>query len=236
MNGPRPSTSRPSRAPAHTTPTRRCSGSAQCTLCAGEPLRVGGHLPRGRQDRGRGQGRHARRERGARGARRHMGQWARRVGNGASEATWARQQDGVFQGLDFLLRNYTEGVPAALPPALVPQIKSYLSTSDIPLLSQALSLLALLFELAPMTTFPEIESDLLPDVYRIAHSPLVSGAALDSLLSFCSALVSADNQIATHLVPNLVIAVEKAPHADASPNNVAKAVAQIGASRSLPRA
>ncbi|KAJ7920740.1 armadillo-type protein [Mycena leptocephala] len=133
----------------------------------------------------------------------------------------------VFQGLDVLLRSYTGGVPAALPPALVPQTKPYLSTSDIPLLSQALSLLALLLELAPSTTFPEIESDLLPDVYRIAHSPLVSGAALDSLLSFCAALVSADDQIATHLVPNLVIAVEKAPRTDASPNNVAKAVAQI---------
>jgi cullin-associated NEDD8-dissociated protein 1 len=133
----------------------------------------------------------------------------------------------VFQGLDVLLRSYTGGVPAALPSALIPQIKSFLSTSDIPLLSQALSLLALLLELAPTTTFPEIESDLLPDVYRIAHSPLVSGAALDSLLSFCAALVSADRQIATHLVPNLVIAVEKAPRADASPNNVAKAVAQI---------
>ncbi|KAJ6521352.1 armadillo-type protein [Mycena vulgaris] len=133
----------------------------------------------------------------------------------------------VFQALDVLLRSYTAGVPAALPPSLVPQIKTFLSTSDIPLLSQALSLLALLLELAPTTTFPEIESDLLPDIYRIAHSPLVSGAALDSLLSFCGALVSADDQIATHLVPNLVIAVEKAPRADASPSNVAKAVAQI---------
>ncbi|KAJ7751005.1 armadillo-type protein [Mycena maculata] len=133
----------------------------------------------------------------------------------------------VFQGLDVLLRSYTGGVPAALPPALVPQIKAYLATSDIPLLSQALSLLALLLELSPTTTFPEIESDLLPDIYRIAHSPLVSGAALDSLLSFCAALVNADAQIATHLVPNFVIAVDKAPRADASPSNVAKAIAQI---------
>ncbi|KAJ6614944.1 armadillo-type protein [Mycena sp. CBHHK59/15] len=133
----------------------------------------------------------------------------------------------VFGGLDVLLRSYTGGVPAALPPALVPQVKSYLSTSDIPLLSQALLLLALLLELAPTTTFPEIESDLLPDIYRIAHSPLVSGTALDALLTFFAALVSADDQIATHLVPNLVISVEKAPRADASPSNVAKAVAQI---------
>ncbi|KAF7327772.1 Cullin-associated nedd8-dissociated protein 1 [Mycena kentingensis (nom. inval.)] len=133
----------------------------------------------------------------------------------------------VFQGLEVLLRSYTSGVPNNLPLALIPQVKGYLSTSDIPLLSQALSLLALLLELAPKITFPEIESDLLPEVYRIAHSPLVSGVALDSLLSFIAALVSAHDQIGTHLVPNLVIAVEKAPKADASPGNVAKAVAQI---------
>ena len=72
-----------------------------------------------------------------------------------------------------------------------------------------------------------MERDLLPDIYHIAHSPLVSGAALDSLLSFFSALVQADNQISTHVVPNLVIAVEKAPKAEASPGNVAKCIAQV---------
>ncbi|KAJ7302967.1 hypothetical protein DFH08DRAFT_663062, partial [Mycena albidolilacea] len=75
----------------------------------------------------------------------------------------------VFQGLDVLLRSYTRGVPAALPSALIPQIKSFLLTSDIPLLS----LLALLLELTLTTTFPEIESNLLPDVYCITHSLLV---------------------------------------------------------------
>ncbi|KAF7318032.1 Cullin-associated nedd8-dissociated protein 1 [Mycena chlorophos] len=127
---------------------------------------------------------------GTEGAVKVVTRWAM-VGGGKPE---------VFQGLDVLLRSYTSG------PALVPQVKVYLSTSDIPLLSQALSLLALLLELAPTTTFPEIESDLLPDVYRIAHSPLVAGTALDSLLSFFAALV---------------------PKADASPANVAKSVAQI---------
>ncbi|KAK7039295.1 Cullin-associated nedd8-dissociated protein 1 [Favolaschia claudopus] len=121
------------------------------------------------------------------------------VGDGVAEA-WRARCVGLhfpmYLSADGFSSSYTEGVPAALPPALVPQIKPYLSTSDIPLLSQGLSLLALLLELAPTTTF-------------------------------CAALVSADNQIATHLVPNLVIAVEKAPKADASPSNVAKAVAQI---------
>ncbi|KAJ7432617.1 hypothetical protein B0H11DRAFT_2260330 [Mycena galericulata] len=80
----------------------------------------------------------------------------------------------VFQGLDVFVAQ------------VLWVIKSYLSTSDIPLLSQ--TLLALLPELAPSTTLPEIESDLLPDVYRIAHLPLISGprAPCDSTRSLAS--------------------------------------------------
>lgn len=126
-----------------------------------------------------------------------------------------------------LFGSYTTGLPPNLAEGIVPQVKVYLSTSDISLLSQALSILALLLELSPSTTFPEIERDLLPGIYRIAHSPLVSGAALDSLLSFFSALVRADNQIATHVVPNLVISVEQSPKAEASPGNVARCIAQV---------
>lgn len=37
----------------------------------------------------------------------------------------------------------------------------------------------------------------------------------------------ADNQIATHVVPNLVLAVEKAPKADASLSNVAKCIGGV---------
>jgi cullin-associated NEDD8-dissociated protein 1 len=55
----------------------------------------------------------------------------------------------------------------------------------------------------------------------------VSGPALEALLGFFDALVQADNQISTHLVPNLVIAVEKTPKVEASPANVARCVAQV---------
>ena len=68
---------------------------------------------------------------------------------------------------------------------------------------------------------------MLPDVYGIAHSPLLSGAPFDALLEFFGALVQADMQIATHVVPNLVIAVERAPKAEASLTNVAKCVGQV---------
>lgn len=122
---------------------------------------------------------------------------------------------------------YQSGIPADLPPSLVPQIKPYVGTSDISLLSQALSILALLLELSPSITFPVVEGELLTDVYRIAHSPLVSGAALDSLLTFFSALVQADSQIATYVVPNLVIGVQKSPKTEANPSNVAKCIGQV---------
>lgn len=125
------------------------------------------------------------------------------------------------------VNSYQSGVPADLPVSLIPQVKNYISTSDISLLSQTLSTSALLLELSPAQTFPEIEHDILTEIYTVAHSPLVSGAALDSLFRFFAALVQADNQIATHVVPNLVISAEKVPKAENSPSNVAKCVAQV---------
>jgi cullin-associated NEDD8-dissociated protein 1 len=132
----------------------------------------------------------------------------------------------VLAVVDTLFR-YQSGIPPDLPPALVPQIKNYISTSDISLLSHSLIILATLLELSPGGTFPEIERDMLPDVYTIAHSPLVSGAALDAILVFFAALVQADGQIAAHVVPNLVATADKAPKAESSPGNVAKCVAQV---------
>ncbi|KAF8627285.1 hypothetical protein AX17_006330 [Amanita inopinata Kibby_2008] len=133
----------------------------------------------------------------------------------------------VFAGLEVLLRSYSSGLPPDLPATVISQIKPYLSTADTQPLSQALSILSLLLELSPSTTFPVIERQVLTDIYTIAHSPIVSSVALESLLRFLSSLVQADNQIATHLIPNLVIAVEKAPRTEASPSNVAKCVAQV---------
>ncbi|PBK61875.1 ARM repeat-containing protein [Armillaria solidipes] len=133
----------------------------------------------------------------------------------------------LFTALDVLVKSYTGGIPPGLAPSLISQIKSYISTTDISLLSQALNTLSILLQLTPATSFPEIEKTLLPEIYLISYSPLVSGAALDSLLNFYSTLVQADNQIAAHVVPNLVLKVEKAPKAETSPSNVAKCVAQV---------
>jgi len=149
----------------------------------------------------------------------------------------------VFSALDVLLRryaflgladvgiivdfcrSYTSGIPNDLPFHLIPQVKGYLSTADFSLLSQSLNIVALLLELSPASTFPEVERSLLPDLYIIAYSPSISGAALESLFGFFTVLVQADNQIASHVILNLVSAVEKASKTDASPANVARCVA-----------
>ncbi|KAF9235878.1 armadillo-type protein [Melanogaster broomeanus] len=115
----------------------------------------------------------------------------------------------IFTALDTLLNRYQYGIPRDLPSSLLPQVKLYVGTSDISLLSQALSILALLLELSPSTTFPEVEKELLSDIYQIAHSPL------------------ADRQIATHVVPNLVIGFEKSSRAEANPSNIAKCIGQV---------
>lgn len=132
----------------------------------------------------------------------------------------------VFTCLDALLRRYS-AIPADLPPSLIYQLKLYISTNDISLLAAALNIAALLLELAPSTTFPEVERDLLQDIYNVAHSPLVSGAPFDSVLNFFAALVQADMQIATHVVPNLVISIDKASKSEASQANVARCIGQV---------
>ncbi len=72
-----------------------------------------------------------------------------------------------------------------------------------------------------------MESDFLKDIYSIAHSPLVAGVPFESVLDFFASLVQADMQIATHVVPNLVISVDKAPKAEASYSNVARCIGQV---------
>ncbi|EIW65195.1 ARM repeat-containing protein [Trametes versicolor FP-101664 SS1] len=132
----------------------------------------------------------------------------------------------AFNCLDALLRRYS-AIPADLSANLIPTLKAYIIPADILLLGAALDIIALLLELSPVATFPEVERDVLTDVYGIAHSPLLAGAPFDSVLAFYAALVEADMQIAPHVVANLVSSVEKAPKGDVSLPNVAKCVGQV---------
>lgn len=122
---------------------------------------------------------------------------------------------------------YKGGVPESLIPILVNQMRPYVSINDISLLSNALMILAVLLSLAPLLTYPAVEEEYLKDIYVIAHSPLLIGAPLDSLLLFFAALVEADSEIATHVIPNLVIPLQKVKRTDASYNNVARCIGTV---------
>ena len=117
-------------------------------------------------------------------------------------------------------------MPPNLLRGLIPQLKTHVSTTDISLHSQALSLFALLLQLSPKSTFPEVEREVLEDIYGIAYSPLTSGATLDAVLAFFGALVEADSQIATHVVSSLTRKTPEKPKEVSYPN-VAKCVAQV---------
>jgi cullin-associated NEDD8-dissociated protein 1 len=122
---------------------------------------------------------------------------------------------------------YGSGLPTDLPSTLLPHLRPYISTSDTPLLAQAMAIVALLLRLAPPTTFPLVEREFLKDVTVISCSPLAAGVALESLLSFYGSLVEADMQIASHVIPNLVSVVERAPKPEVSYSNVGKCIAEV---------
>ncbi|KAK7468323.1 hypothetical protein VKT23_002837 [Stygiomarasmius scandens] len=138
-------------------------------------------------------------------------------GSGAGTGTSLRTgKVEVFTAIDTLLKAYTppSSIPPGLPPTLIAQIKPFLSLStsslDISLLSQSLVTLSILLDVAPKLTFPEVEKSLLNEVYAVScETTLGGGVVVDSLLGFYESLVRADPEIATHVVPGLVIVTQK---------------------------
>jgi cullin-associated NEDD8-dissociated protein 1 len=127
---------------------------------------------------------------------------------------------------DLITTRYS-AMPASLPAELVPQIKPFITLQDTSLLSQALSVPVALLRRQPATAFPVVEKDLLGDLYPLAISQLVTGPALDAILAFFAALIEADPEIATRVIPNLTGAYERAGKGEASPGNVARCLAQV---------
>lgn len=79
------------------------------------------------------------------------------------------------------MKSYSAGVPPNLPSALVPVIKPYITTANISLLAQGLTIISIFLELSPSTTLQQVEFDLLNEAYNISHLPLVSRVALEAV-------------------------------------------------------
>ncbi|KDQ17665.1 hypothetical protein BOTBODRAFT_172104 [Botryobasidium botryosum FD-172 SS1] len=133
----------------------------------------------------------------------------------------------AFKCLEVLLRGYKAGVPHSDAEHIIPHITPYITTSDLSLLAHSLSVLTVLLQLSPKETFEIVERDLLSNIYILACSPLVSGAALDALLSFFYHLVQADGQITTHVIPGLRLTLENTKAGQVSPANVGKCIGAV---------
>lgn len=83
-------------------------------------------------------------------------------------------------------------------------------------------------QLSPPLTYAAVESEYLLVIYSIAHSPLLTGVSLNALLVFFAALVEADSQVATHVIPNLTIPLQKTTKSEAKYGNVAKCIGNVG--------
>ncbi|KZT42868.1 ARM repeat-containing protein [Sistotremastrum suecicum HHB10207 ss-3] len=135
----------------------------------------------------------------------------------------------AFGCLFALLQKQSTTNPYTPTPALLQLLHQYLTVSDISLFSQAISIVSLLLQTSPRATYPSVEKDLLKDIYDLTYSPLISGASLDSLLTFYTSLVTADGPIATRLISNLIGSFNSAPKekGSAAPSNVAKSIERV---------
>jgi hypothetical protein len=123
--------------------------------------------------------------------------------------------------------SYDRGsIPDALVTEIINQLKQYLTIADITVLSQALTTLSVLLRLYPRVTYTVIEGQILAIISSLVCSPMVAGAALNSTEEFYGTLVTADNQIASHVIPSLFTALDRAGR-EGSAANVSKCIARV---------
>lgn len=102
-----------------------------------------------------------------------------------------------------------------------------MSTGDISLLSHSFIVLSILLELNAAIAYPIVESKLLKEIYSLSLTPLLAGASLDSLLTFYTNLVNADQEIGNKIIPKLLLEVQQGAKNATSPGNVAKCIARV---------
>lgn len=86
--------------------------------------------------------------------------------------------------------------------------------------------MSLLLKVYPRVSYPIVEKQILGVISGLVCSPLVTGAALNSTEEFYGTLVAVDNQIASHVIPNLVLALDRAGR-EGSAANVSKCIAGV---------
>jgi cullin-associated NEDD8-dissociated protein 1 len=92
--------------------------------------------------------------------------------------------------LDILVKNYTAALTAeSLKPVLI-ELPPLVSESDLHIAQLTMDLLTTVSK-CNMTVLPIVQQTSLPEVFKLAQSPLLQGAALNAMLQFFQSLVAA---------------------------------------------
>lgn len=93
--------------------------------------------------------------------------------------------------LDTLVNNYSSALNNDLLNKVLMELPPLLSESDLHIAQQALNLLTSIAKLQPVALSNLSDPPILPEILTLAKSPLLQGAALNSMLEFFQALVVA---------------------------------------------
>ncbi|XP_049773388.1 cullin-associated NEDD8-dissociated protein 1 [Schistocerca cancellata] len=93
--------------------------------------------------------------------------------------------------LDVLVRNYSNALNSELLDKVIVELSPLLSEADLHIAQLTLTLLTSIAELHP-AALTRVSDAILPEILTLVKSPLLQGAALNSMLEFFEALVKAE--------------------------------------------
>lgn len=95
-------------------------------------------------------------------------------------------------------------LPKKAVASLVPDLKVFMSPSDITNLPYALSVLTSMLKFPKTSAKAAIEKDILPEVITLIKSTATHGPSLEALQDFIAAYTAIDPDSATRMVPGIV--------------------------------
>lgn len=95
-------------------------------------------------------------------------------------------------------------LPKKTAGSLIPELKPFISASDLTNLPYVLSVLTGMLKTPKSAIKPSIEKDLLPSVVDLTKSPSIHGSSLEALQDFFATYTAADPDSSIRMVPNIV--------------------------------
>jgi len=101
-----------------------------------------------------------------------------------------------------------ESLSATAVPALVTDLQPFITEQDLYNLPLALNVITVLLATQPAAK-AVVEAEILPRVYALVRTPLITGLPLEAVLAFFEALIAPDQELALKVIPELLKVVGK---------------------------